>query len=165
MLQNMNNAPLIFAEETLANVVEDPAREALWAEHYNSISSSYEATLRVNVDICSLQVRESAGQLVVVTARRAGVLQGYCAMLITPSDFFNQQTLAFDHAYFLAPAARGGRNAQRFVEAILRACAGRGVTRAYITTKQLQPMSRLLAFLGWNQVDSIWAYTLKGSMQ
>lgn len=132
------------------------ARDLL-QRHWKEVALNQEV-IPLEVDVDEYRALDAAGVLHIVTAREDGALIGYHVSLVKGHLHYRSSLTAFADVYFLAPEKRTmPRVALRlFVEAE-KTLKQRGVQRIIETTKLHLDKSRLLAHLGYAEVERVFA--------
>jgi hypothetical protein len=147
---------LTFAAESFRAIVDElhPLHEAHYAE-----TERARAGLALNPDYDYMAASERAGNLLQFTARMDGDLVGNIRLYLF-RDLHNGTRGANEDALYLAPVARHGMNASRFVDYAERCLAKVGVVDAWADTKILhdgdgkviRDVGVLMRRRGWDHV-------------
>jgi len=151
---------IAFAKERFADVI-DEAMPLLY-RHWQELARYPDIELAVDYD--SYRAIEAAGKLAVYTARDAGMLVGYAAFIVgANSHYCTSGPQAKQDVVYIAQEHRGGRvglNFLRFCDDQLQAD---GVVVVYQHEKVSHPaLGRVLAHIGYENVERIWARRLDG---
>lgn len=147
-----------FHLESWNDYVRDPACAELWTEHYAEIAG--DKSLPMGPDSPFFAFCDANGMLQLLTARRAGVMIGYCILLVKPHPHYRSVLCGFEDSYFLTQSERMGWTGVRLIKESLKALRKRGVRRAYFMTKLKHDISRLFARLGAAECDRVWQFNL-----
>lgn len=99
-------------------------------------------------------LRDQAGQILVVTLRKDGALVGYFIGFVAPGLHYKTcLTLTMD-IYWTHPDIRGGTAGLRLFKAVEREAKRRGVHRIFYGSKNHKDSSRLFTALGFEPVET-----------
>lgn len=146
---------ITFQVESWDQYYRDPAREGLWREHYNELAQAHGFKEEMSPDIESYAAMDRAGILVILVAREAGRLVGYCTVVV--KRHLHYPTLCgFEDSYYLTPAARKGTAGYRLIAEMVKVLRRRGCRKSYWMTKQFASVSVLFKRLGMTLIDEVW---------
>lgn len=149
----------------------EPLTDALWAEaepllraHYDEISAFKDIPLEP--DVALYMAGEAAGILRVFTARleydceaRHYPLVGYALYFVRPNPHYKSSLQANQDVIYLAPSVRG-KTGLKFIAWCDDQLAAEGVQVVYQHLKVKADHARLMAYLGYEPVDTIYAKRL-----
>lgn len=132
------------------------APKALWPEHYAELCTRPLAK-PMSPDVPFFQFLDARGMLQVLTARRAGIMVGYCLMVVKRHSHYDLLA-AFEDSYFLTKSERGNGNGLKLITSTLHHLRKRGVKEAYFMTKARAEldMSGLFEKLGFELSDKVF---------
>lgn len=145
--------------ESWQDYSRDPQCAVLWAEHYDEIAG--DKTMPCGPDSPFFAFCDVNGMLQLLTARRAGVMIGYCIILVKPHPHYRTVLCGFEDCYFLTASERKGWAGVRLIKESLKKLQARGVKRAYFMTKLNHDVSKLFSRLGATNTDSVWQFNLE----
>lgn len=103
---------------------------------------------------------QSAGLLVIVTARLDEELVGYCSHFIVPNFHYRSLKVADNDIFWLAPEHRVSRIGLDLLRAAERECVKMGCNKILMKEKLHIPLGRLFEFLGYREIERLHAKTL-----
>jgi Acetyltransferase (GNAT) family len=139
-----------FAIELLAAAYAEASE--LTALHWQEVAAYKEIT-KINPDLDNYQQLENSGNLVLVTARTAGVLIGYIMMIIHPHPHYKHIMIGMDDLHFLHPEHRNGFTFMRMIDFTERKMSKRGVKIMVLRTKASKDHGQLFVRLGYQLQD------------
>jgi GNAT superfamily N-acetyltransferase len=98
--------------------------------------------------------------LVIVTARRDGVLVGYVSHFITPNLHYLSLKVADNDIFWLAPEHRNSRIGIHLLQAAEREVRALGCNKIMMKEKLHVPLGRLFEFLGYREIERVHSKTL-----
>lgn len=146
--------------ESWPQYYNDPQRALLWAEHYAEFLPAHEARMPMGPDLTVYEALASSGALLVMTARQAGLLVGYCIVMCRRHIHYSA-LCGFEDSYFVTKESRKGMVGYKLFKATLAALKRRGVVRAYFMTKEFNSVASLFERLGMSKIDSVYAIWLE----
>jgi len=154
-----NYAGLIFAAESFRDIIAE--LEPLHAAHFAETELHLEG-MAMAPDYGYMAERERMGCLLQFTARdAAGALVGNLRMYVNRS-LHTGHLMAEEDTFYLAPAARRGRNAIEFVRYVERALAQLDeVVEVSANTKTSNKMARLFPYMGYRHVANQFTKILR----
>lgn len=129
--------------------------EDLWYIHAAAIGASLPPAL----DGTFYQFLESSGQLMILTARRAGCIVGYVMVLVRRHPHYDV-LCGFEDAYFLLRSERRGRVGIRMIQRAIEECKARGCKRVFFHEKEAASLPRFFSHLGFSADSTIWVKEL-----
>ena len=126
---------ITFHTEPWSQYYCDPAREALWIEHYEFLAQAHDHKMPMSPDVAQYEALEASGQLEILVAREAGQMVGY-SLFVVRRHLHYSAFVAFEDSYFLTARLRRGGNGYRMIAATLDRVWARGAQRAYFMTKE-----------------------------
>lgn len=147
--------------ESWQQYYSDPDREALWKEHYDVLELAHEGRMEMGPDVESYAALDRAGFLMVLVAREAGKMIGYC-LVVLRRHLHYKAFCAFEDSYFVSRKARQGlsRVGYDLIKTTLLACHRRGAVRGYFMTKEFASIARMLEHFGMERSDSVYTIWL-----
>ena len=122
--------------------------EPLWQAHFSEVCRDRDA-VPLDVDVDTYAAMDVAGELIVVSARRASQLVGYAFALVGYHRHHRSTVVGQMDMYYLCPDCRGGRTAFRLFRAVESEVRAAGAVRFTIETLSDRSHSRLLRRLGY----------------
>lgn len=127
--------------------------QGLWLEHYEEVGAQDEE-LELDYDFYS--ALEAAGQLLVVTAREDGKLQGYVMMLVRKHPHY-RKICGFEDAYFLRKSSRKGSAGMGLIQSAMIFAQALGAQKVFWHSKCSKDLSTIFTRLGFAHVDEVWS--------
>lgn len=152
---------ITYQLESWDSYYSDPERERLWVEHYSEFSPAHESRMEMGPDVNTYSALDRAGSLMVMTARRAGKLVGYCLVVVRRHIHYSA-LCGFEDSYFLTKSERNGLAGYKLIAKTLHALKKRGCARAYFMTKEFLNVALLFERLGMSKIDTVYAIWLEG---
>lgn len=107
------------------------------------------------------QQLEDEGALSIVTARRNGRLEGYCAMILSPGLHYSSCYEARMDLFWLAPEVRNqALPGVRLLRAVEKELKRRRVQRVYMGSKLHKDVGRLFERLGYHPIETWYSKML-----
>lgn len=146
---------ITFQVESWRQYYSDPATAELWHEHYQELEPAHQGQMLMGPDVAAYETMDAAGMLVVVCAREAGRLVGYCLALV--KRHLHYPTLCgFEDSYFLTRPSRRGTAGIRLIQAMRTELARRGCRRTYWMTKEFASVAAIFERLGMKKMDTVY---------
>ena len=149
---------ITFQIESWQQYFNDPQRLVLWQEHYEELEQAHSRQMPMAPDEAFYAALDSAGILVILTARQDGILVGYCLAVIKRHPHYNA-VCGFEDSYYLTPRARKGSIGYRLLKAMRDELTQRGCCRSYWMTKEFASVEVLFQRLGMKKMDSVYCYS------
>lgn len=143
--------------ESWQDYVNDPMLEELWLEHYGEIAEDKSMPMRP--DKAFFAFCAGNGMLQLMTVRKAGVMVGYCIVVVRLHPHYSV-LCGFEDSYFLTLAERRGLVGYKLFRNMLASLAARGVKRVFFMTKLRHDVGKLLARLGMTECDRVYTMAL-----
>jgi GNAT superfamily N-acetyltransferase len=137
---------LAFDRETLFLTFEET--EAMLESHKAECVFEPER-LPTGVRWDAYRALEELGKLHVYSARHAGILAGYCWMVVDNHMHFSSVTTAHCEMLYLAPAHRRGKAGIDFIRFVEGCLADDGVVKVAWSVKPQRDFSRVMRRLGY----------------
>lgn len=147
-----------FAVEHFADVIGEI--KPLLELHYEEIASFKEA-IPLDPDYSRYQDLDAAGRLLIITARRDGVLVGYSIFFMLNHLHYNSTLVALNDIVFLHPDERSGGAGVRLFKESERVVRERGARMVSWHIKPINDFSALLERLGYVRHEIIMAKLLE----
>ena len=143
---------ITFAEEKFADVWDEfrPLAYAHWLETMVPVTGD-----EFRPDVARYIQFNEIGFYRLYTARRDGVLVGDLGVYITTS-MHTQKKIAREDSWYMAPAARAGRTALRFLAFVESELRNHGVTSVETTTPARAGSARLLEAYSYKHVANCY---------
>lgn len=105
---------------------------------------------------------DAAGQVLLVTVRRGGVLIGYFVGFVRPALHYRSTLTALQDIFYVLPTARDGSPtaALKLFRVVIDECRRRGVKELRLGCKVAHDVSRLFEHFGAIEVERIWSIWL-----
>lgn len=137
----------------------------LWDEAWELLKAHWEEVahykdIALNPDVGLYDAMEKAGALRCYTARVDGKLVGYAVFFVRPNAHYKQCLVAQQDVLFVLPAYRLGRTGITLIRVAEKALRADGVQVVYHHAKRTNRVGELLARLGYELVDEIYAKRL-----
>lgn len=146
-----------FGAEKLSTLWEEVF--PLLVEHYKEVSKYQD--IRLDPDISAYTALEEAGALAVYTARKQdGTLLGYAAYIIRVNMHYQSSLQAMQDVIFLTKEARKGMAGYKLIKYADQRLQELGVQIVYHHVKNKLDFGPVLARLGYEPVEQIWARRL-----
>jgi GNAT superfamily N-acetyltransferase len=143
-----------FALESWSSFYNDPARSALWQEHYDELAGSPDREAMAP-DVPFYEFCDARGQLQVLTARRAGRMIGYTIVMVRRHTHY-ATFCGFEDAYYLTSSERRGGVGVLMIARTLEALKRRGVKKVYFMNKLSLDIGKLFEKMGFEETDRVW---------
>lgn len=143
---------ITFALENWADYHADC--QELWKEHYAELCTRQKLK-PMSPDVPYFQFLESRGMLQVLTARKRGVMVGYCLIVVKRHTHYSILA-GFEDSYFLTAAERKGGVGLRMITRALGELRKRGVQEVYFMSKNRFGMEKLFERMGFEATDQVW---------
>lgn len=127
-----------------------PLAEAHWTEVV------HEAGHHARLDRDAFEAAEDAERLLFLTARDAGALVGYCAILIVQHPHATGLRVAEVNGLYLQPAYRQAWNAHELVGFAHATLRDRGVDLIYQSSKVNHDIGSLFLRMGYQASEVLW---------
>lgn len=128
--------------------------QELWKEHYEELCTR-PGVKPMSPDVPYFQFLDANGMLQILTARCAGVMVGYCLVIVRRHTHYDVLG-GFEDSYFLSKIQRKGGVGFRMLLAALHHLRKRGVQEVYFMSKTRFGMEKLFEKLGFEQSDQVW---------
>jgi L-amino acid N-acyltransferase YncA len=145
--------------ESWSSYYHDPALQTLWREHYNELREAHQERMEMGPDLATYEALDRQGSLVVLTARSAGALVGYCLAVVKRHPHY-PTVCGFEDSYYLTPSARRGMAGVRLITRMNKELARRGCKRAYWMSKKFMALERLFLWLKMSEMDTVFCLWL-----
>lgn len=136
-----------FQLEPWSAFLADPATAGLWQEELEELAGNGEAEHGIAPNLGMYAALDESGKLVLVTARKAGLLIGYCLVMISQHPHF-PVFCGFEDLFFLTKAERRGMTAVRLVERTRAELARLGCQKVYWMAPEHTKVGMLYGRLG-----------------
>lgn len=146
--------PITYQQELLYSVEHEI--KPLLLTHWEEIAVNKEK-IKLNPDWDAYYNLEETGALRIFTARLEGVLVGYFVVIVSRSLHYKDHLFANNDVIFLLPEHRvglTGPNLMGFAEKCLKED---GVSLLVVNTKCHKPFDKLLVWLGYNKVETVYS--------
>jgi GNAT superfamily N-acetyltransferase len=143
-----------YQQEFLATCFDEAM--PLFTAHWREVALDRD-TIPLNIDRDYYEQAEASGALKVFTARAAGRLVGYFALICIRSPHYKDHIFAMNDVLYVDPALRGiGRVAMRLVQFAEDHLRTDGVSLMIVNTKVHKPFDRLLEAAGYTQAERLY---------
>lgn len=132
-----------------------------WEEHYSEFEPFHQGLMPMGVALEDYRGLESRGQLQTLVAREAGLVVGYCIVVVRAHLHYCTTLCGFEDSYFLTKRLRKGFTGYRLLKESLELLKVRGVKRAYFMTKEFNSVRVLLERLGLTKCDEVYSVWLE----
>ena len=149
---------LVYAKETLADTA--PEAGPLLHAHWEAIALN-KYFIKLNPDWNRYEELERLGVLQVFTARHEGRLVGYFVMLVVPHLHYMDHLFAHNDIIYIDPEHRKGFAAMKLIKFAEEELKKMGVSVMMVNIKRHKPFDALLARMGYNHVENIYAKRLR----
>ena len=149
---------LTFQLERAVSIAKE--LEALALEHWEDVALDKDK-MPFGLDILYYEVLDKCNMLQTLTARRDGVIVGYCLVVIRPHPHNRTVLCGFEDAYFLATAERKGRLGLQLLKESLKALKRRGVKKVFFHSKCHKDLAALFKYLKFKHCDEVWSFWLE----
>ncbi len=150
---------ITFQVESWSTYSSDPALAGLWLEHYNELEPAHEGSMEMGPDSELYSALDSAGKLVILVARSAGRMVGYCLVLVKRHPHY-RAVCGFEDSYYLTPSARKGMAGVRLIAEMRKLLRQRGIVRCYWMTKKFASIEKIFLRLGMTEMDKVFVDSL-----
>lgn len=130
----------------------------LFGEHYQEIAHFKDIALEP--DELAYFKLAGAGAIRVYTVRDAGELVGYAMFILRPNPHYRSSLTAVQDVLYLKPAYRRGRTGITLIRVSETRLRAEGVQVVYHHVKRTNRVGELLARLGYDLVDQVYAKRL-----
>lgn len=158
-MEGESTAPTLHGMPALAVAIESML--ACWEElqplataHWDEVV--HEAGHRARLDREAFAAAESKDRLLFLTARDAGRLVGYVAILIVQHPHATGMRVAEVNGLYLQPEHRQGRNAQELVGFAHATLREHGVDLIYQASRVNHDLSPLFLSMGYQASEILW---------
>jgi GNAT superfamily N-acetyltransferase len=138
----------------------DPCRASLWEEHYKEFEPIHENKLSFEPDVDNYRALAAGGMLEVVTARKDGIMIGYCLAVVRRHMHY-RELCAFEDAYFVTADERGKWTGAKLIKHMMMVCRKRGAIKMYWMTKMFNNLGLLFSRLGMEHQDEVYTCWLQ----
>lgn len=150
---------ITFQLESWDAFYSDPDLFTLWNEHYQELDEAHQYKMEMGPDVRTYKVLDAQGSLLVLTARSAGRLVGYCLAVVKRHPHY-PTLCGFEDSYYLTPAHRRGMAGVRLISRMNAELRRRGCQRAYWMSKKFKKLEKLFLFLKMTEMDSVFCLWL-----
>jgi len=149
---------MIIQHEFLASFKEDikPLLEKHWQE-----VALYQGKIKLNPDWQEYARLDAAGSLVAFTARKDGVLVGYCVLVKSRSMHYKDHIFASNDVVFVIPEYRNTSTGYKLIKAAQDYCIDAGVSIMTVNTKVHIPFDKLMLDMGFDLIERIYSILLR----
>jgi GNAT superfamily N-acetyltransferase len=149
---------MIIQRECLASFKEDikPLLEKHWEE-----VALHQGKIKLNPDWQEYARLDAQGSLVAFTARKNGVLVGYCVLLKSRSMHYKDHIFASNDVVFVIPKYRNTSTGYKLIKAAQEYCKDAGVSLMTVNTKVHIPFDKLMLDMGFDLVERIYSILLR----
>ena len=155
-LQEQPSLRTTFQRETVAACMDEgrPLLEAHWREiaHYQDIPLS--------VDELCYRAMDNNGSLRLYTARRDGKMIGYGVFMVRANPHYSTSLQAVQDILFVLPEYRASRMPLKFLRWCDEQLRADGVQVVYHHVKLAHDFGRLLQYIGYEPVETVYARRL-----
>lgn len=130
----------------------------LFGEHYQEIAFYKDIALEPDAGV--YERLAAAGAIRVYTVRDGGNLVGYAMFLVRPNPHYRSSLTAVQDVLYLKPAYRRGRTGVTLIRVAETRLRAEGVQVVYHHVKRSNKVGRLLARMGYELVDEVYAKRL-----
>jgi len=133
----------------------------LWREHYDEIALRKHLK-PMSPDVPFFQFVDQKGMLQILTARKAGVMVGYCLVLVRRHTHY-ETLCGFEDSYFVRKSERtaagslGGSVGMRLIVKTLFHLRKRGVQEVFFMTKTHHDLSKMFSRMGFSHSDEVFS--------
>lgn len=150
---------ITYQLENWASYSRDPALQSLWMEHYNELGEAHESKMEMGPDSQTYAALDAQGSLVILTARSAGTLIGYCLAVIKRHPHY-PTVCGFEDSYYLTPRARRGMAGIRLITRMNAELKRRGAKRVYWMSKKFMALEKIFLWLKMKEMDTVFCLWL-----
>ncbi len=157
-MRETTGTKVVFSQETYSDILEE--YEVILKEHYPSLDWS-EGKIDHDVDVEKYALLTKTGNLGIFTARKDGVLVGYCSVIADYHLHHKGLLFASTDSFYLKKEYRVGRTGIMFLDYVKDRLKELGVDVFSIQSRALYKTDKLLKRLGFTEVETVFAKILK----
>ncbi len=150
---------ITYQLESWASYFSDPELPALWQGHYAELGQAHEGKMPMGPDTATYSALDAQGALVVLTARSAGRLVGYCLAVVKRHPHY-PTLCGFEDSYYLTPSFRRGIAGVRLITRMNAELRRRGCRRAYWMSKKFMALEKIFLWLKMVEMDTVFCLWL-----
>lgn len=150
---------ITYQLESWDHYYSDPDLNTLWLEHYNELREAHQERMEMGPDVETYRAWDRTGALIVLTARSAGQLVGYCLAVVKRHPHY-PTVCGFEDSYYLTPACRRGMAGVRLITGMNKELRRRGCKRAYWMSKKFMALERIFLWLKMMEMDTVFCLWL-----
>lgn len=137
----------------------DPGLRQLWLEHYTELGLAHEGRMEMGPDTKTYEALDAQGSLVILTARSAGLLVGYCLAVVKRHPHY-PTVCGFEDSYYLTPSFRRGIAGIRLITRMNQELKRRGCVRSYWMSKKFKGLEKIFLWLKMVEMDTVFCLWL-----
>ena len=141
---------LEFSVEAYSDAIEEI--RLLYPAHWAELGHDRDI-LPLDVNYAGYDALAASGALLTVVARSEGLLVGYHLFILKAPITSQESRIAYGSLIYLKPRFRKGFNGVRFLKYAQTACKNAGARGIYVSSTTRRPLSRLLEWLGFVEVE------------
>jgi hypothetical protein len=146
--------PVTYKQEILHTVQEEI--KPLLEKHWQEIALNQEK-IKLNPDWEAYATLEDIGALRIFTAREGDILAGYFVTVVHRSLHYKDHLFANNDVIYLLPEHRVGMTGPNLIRFAEKCLKEDGVSLLAVNTKCHKPFDRLLEWLGYNKIESVYS--------
>ena len=149
-----------FALEPL-HKIKDEVKDLI-AHHWDDVALNKDY-IKLNPDWDAYARLEKSQSLRIYTARENEVLVGYLVVLVNRSLHYKDHLFANNDVVFVHKDYRKGLSGAKLIKYAEKDLKDLGVSLFMINTKVHKPFGKLLDFLGFSEIETLYSKRLDGS--
>ena len=142
-----------FKEESFDQVIGEI--KPLLEKHYEEIALDKDV-IKLNPDYEIYKKLCDSGMMKITTARQAGLLVGYCIVIVKHHLHYKDSLTAVNDIFFIDPAYRQGSTALKLFKQVEEMLKGYGVQRLVMNTKKHRDVGVLFDRLGYIETERVF---------